>query len=92
MFGTWSELTLPPVSVAQVSIAVDFSFAVVASACICPRSPIRCSTWPSPSTAASRAVMNGSLPPSAIVAAWLSSVSCLAMWSAAAPIIMSPTV
>ena len=54
---------------AQVSIAAAFSAAVVASACICARSPIRCSTWPSPSTAASRATTNGSLPSSAIVAA-----------------------
>ena len=83
---------MPLVSVHQASIAAVFSAAVVAIACIWARSPTRCSRWPRPSTAASRAVTNGSLPPSATVAAWLSSVSCLAMCSAAAPMIASPTV
>ena len=91
MSGTWMLSIVPRVSVAQASIAAAFSAAVVAIACICVRSPMRCSMWPSPSTAASRATTNGSRPLSASVAAAFSSASCLEMWSAAAPISASPT-
>ena len=55
---------------------VAFSFAVVDIAFICVSSPIRASSEWSPSAAASRATMNGSWPPSTVVAIWLSSSSC----------------